>query len=292
MAHGMLRWSDLQRSIGLSLTADAVTSMSPMKNQKYLTAWAAPRRGFNGCDWAGPWVQALAEEHMPGKDFVLRACNTRATSFTSAIAEYRHAQKTMRTLMARPPFHMSTSVAATFGLHGFRHVYTTAMRQLDLPQEDIDDAGHWRRGSEMVRTYDSASCVHELQAKEKVRVVVELGWRRVSSACLPRPSPCTPGPAQVTAPTTPGAFAAPSTPAVELTGASSSSTCGRPPLAVLAQCSEDKDDTHTYVMDLTTDVLHVWQGYTRRGLPSAYTICRDYRCGTPVASEHWKNSTG
>ena len=43
MAHGMLRWSDMHRSIGLTLTADAVTSMSPMKNQKYLTAWAAPR---------------------------------------------------------------------------------------------------------------------------------------------------------------------------------------------------------------------------------------------------------
>ena len=53
-------------------------------------------------------------------------------------------------------------------------------------------------------------------------------------------------------------------------------------MAVLAQCNEDKEDTHAYVMDLTTDVLHVWQGYTRRGLPSAYTRCRDYRCGTPV----------
>ena len=279
MAHGMLRWSDLQRSLGMRLTTDAVTAMSPMKNQKYLTAWAAPRRGFNGCDWAGPWVQALAEEQMPGKDFVLRACNAKATGFTSAIADYGHAQKTMRTLMAKPPFQMSTSVAATFGLHGFRHVYTTAMRQLDLPQEDIDDAGHWRRGSEMVRTYDSASCVHELQVKEKVRAAVEMGWRRVSSACLPKPSPCTPCPVQMPAPSTPGACPAPCTPApVESAGASLSSTSVQEQIL----CSMTKEDTPAYVMDVKTDVIHVWQGYTRRGFPSAYTRCRDFRCGTPV----------
>ena len=50
LAHGMLRWSDLQRSMQLRLTGDAITAVSPMKNQKYLTPWAAPRRGFNGGD--------------------------------------------------------------------------------------------------------------------------------------------------------------------------------------------------------------------------------------------------
>ena len=279
LAHGMLRWSDLQRSLGMRLTTDAVTAMAPMKNQKYLTAWAAPRRGFSGSDWAGPWVQALEEEQLPGKDFVLRACNAKATGFTSAIADYGHAQRAMRTLMAKQPFQMPAAVAATFGLHGFRHVYTTAMRQLDLPQEDIDDAGHWRRGSEMVRTYDSASCVHELQAKEKVRTAVEMGWRRVSSACLPQPSPCTPCPAQLPAPSTPGACPAPRSPVGAVpAGPCSSSTSAQEKTVP----SMSRDDTPVYVMDVKTDVIHVWQGYTRRGLPSAYTRCRNYRCGTPV----------
>ena len=31
LAHGMLRWSDLQRSLGMRLTTDAVIAMAPMK---------------------------------------------------------------------------------------------------------------------------------------------------------------------------------------------------------------------------------------------------------------------
>ena len=150
-----------------------------------------------------------------------------------------------------------------------------------MPHDDIDDAAHWRRGSEMVRTYDSASCVHELQSKEKVRAAVEMGWRRVSSACLPRPSPCTPVPAQVPAFASPGECVSLSTPPLGHTSASSSS-CAMPPPGAMAQGTEDKKDGPTFVIDLTKDVLHIWQGYTRRGKPSAYTRCREYKCGTPV----------
>ena len=40
LTHGMLRWSDLQRTSNLSLTTDAITGISEMKKQKYLTPWA------------------------------------------------------------------------------------------------------------------------------------------------------------------------------------------------------------------------------------------------------------
>ena len=155
MAHGMFRWSYLQRSMSLTLTADAITARAPMKNHKFLTPWAAPRRGFSGRDWAGPWMTALQQAGLPGQDFVLRACNARCNGFTTAIGEYRHAQSTMLSLLCLQPFGLTKQMASTYGLHGFRHVYTTAMRQLDLPLADIDDAGRWRLGPEMIRTYDS-----------------------------------------------------------------------------------------------------------------------------------------
>ena len=52
----------------------------------------------------------------------------------------------------------------------------------------------------MALTYDSAECVLELQTKESVRSAVVAGWRRVGDACLPQPSPHTPG---APAPSTP-----------------------------------------------------------------------------------------
>ena len=208
-------------------------------------------------------MTALQQAGLPGQDFVLRACNARCNGFTTAIGEYRHAQATMRSLLCLQPFGLTKQMASTYGLHGFRHVYTTAMRQLDLPPADIDDAGHWRRGSEMIRTYDSESCVHELVAKEKVRAAVEAGWRRVSAACLPRPAPATPAQPVVQLPSS--------------SPSSSSSSWQVPPVPAL----HVKEDT--YVMHLATDTVHVWQGMTRRGELSSHTRCRNHRCGTPSA---------
>ena len=51
LTHGMLRWSDLQRCDTLRLTPDAVPSRAMMKYQTYLTARAAPRRGFLDSNW-------------------------------------------------------------------------------------------------------------------------------------------------------------------------------------------------------------------------------------------------
>ena len=54
------------------------------------------------------------------------------------------------------------------------------------------------------------------------------------------------------------------------------------PVGVMSQDVKDWENQHVYVMDLNKEVLHIWQGYTRRGQPSHYTKCRDRRCGTPV----------
>ena len=66
LTHDMLRWSNLQRTSNLSLTADAINGKSEMKNQKYLTPWAAPNKGFSGADWPTPWIRALNSGGLPG----------------------------------------------------------------------------------------------------------------------------------------------------------------------------------------------------------------------------------
>ena len=45
------------------------------------------------------------------------------------------------------------------------------MRQLNFPEDTIDAAGHWRRGSSMPRVYDAAEAAS--------------GWRRSGAGCLP-----------------------------------------------------------------------------------------------------------
>jgi len=257
MAHGMLRWSDLQRSSHLRLTPDALTAEAPMKNQAYLTPWAAPRFGFTGVDWAALWLDALRASNLPGPDFVLWASNSKGSAFTGAIADFKHAQIAMRKLLVRPPFSLTAAAAAQYSLHGFRHVYTTAMRQLALPMDDIDDAGHWRRGSEMVKTYDSADCVAELRSKETVRRAVASGWRRVSSACLPLPAPG----------------------ADDSHPASSSNVALVAPTRVVRECVKTAP---VFVVNIKTQILHTWRGMSRGGRESMYTTCRKWKCGSPA----------
>ena len=63
------------------------------------------------------------------------------------------------------------------------------MRQSVSVLTILTNAGHWRRGSVMCRTYDSADCVVELTSKEQVRSAVQGGWQCVASSCLPSLAP-------------------------------------------------------------------------------------------------------
>ena len=228
---------------------------------------------------------------MPGPDFLLLGVNKKASSFTHTIAEFKDGQLVLRTLLARAPFSLPVAQAASYSLHGFRHVYSTAMRQLRFRAEDIEDAGHWTRGSAMTRVYDAEDCVAELSAKEQVRSAVALGWRRVQAACLPNPSPVTPC-LQVVAPGSPQALVSPSVP---LASASTSSTSSTSPSSDCISAPSSKpisppplpDNSPTagpvFVIQHTRQLLHIWAVRTRSGAPASFTLCRRWRCGTPGA---------
>ena len=54
LAHGVLRWADLQWSWEINLTIDALVGVCwKMKKKRCMIAGAAIRRGFANTDWAG-----------------------------------------------------------------------------------------------------------------------------------------------------------------------------------------------------------------------------------------------
>ena len=280
LAHGMLRWSDLQRTSQLELTQDAVTGLACMKNQKFLTRWAAPRYGFTNCDWGSTWMKALEVAGLPGPDFILWNASKHVEYFCNTIADYSGAQKVMRFLLGRPPFSLPQATVKQYTLHGFRHIYTTAMRQLNFPADQIDDAGHWRRGSDMPRVYDAAEATSELVAKDKVRCAIAAGWRRSSPGCLPPPSPVPLG-----VPSTPGAAAvgAPLSPVSKWPASTSSSSQqgAPPPLAGPLADLKDSPAEPVQVINISTKRLHKWS--PTGGSMTVYTMCRKMRCGHPLS---------
>jgi len=144
LAHGVLRWKDLQRSDRLHLTADALVAATwRMKKKKAQQPWAALRIGLSGIDWAGEWISCLEESDMPGEDFVVLSVSRDLTRFTSRIGTYSDGVNTLRALLVLDG--MEPKDALQFTLHSWRHLFPTAARQLRLRARAGGDwpLGHW-----------------------------------------------------------------------------------------------------------------------------------------------------
>ena len=188
LAHGVLRWKDLQRSDRLHLTADALVAVTwRMKKKKVQQPWAALRVGLTGSDWAGEWVSCLEDNDMPGEDFVVLAVSRDLTRFTQRIGAYSDGVNTLRALLVLDG--MEPKVALQFRLHSWRHLFPTAARQLRLPEHEQVEIGHWATGSSMPRRYDSAACVTELIAKTVITEAFRSGWALAEPGCIPSPPP-------------------------------------------------------------------------------------------------------
>lgn len=202
MAHGVLRWQDLQWPNRLHLTADALVGICwRMKKKRVQTPWAALRIGFSKTDWASSWVEVLSDAGLPGDDYVLRAVSRDASRFTRRIAGYNDGVCMMRTLLILSGMEADAAIKLT--LHSWRHLMPTMARQLRLPENEQVEIGHWGTGSSMPRHYDSTACVTELSAKASIRSAVDDGWMVVESGCVGLP----PTPGTVPCPATPGVWA-------------------------------------------------------------------------------------
>ena len=195
LAHGCLRWSDLQRLTELRLTRTALAGRSwRIKNQGTRTRpWAAVRVGISGDDWAAPFV-ALRDEVLrghPDADW----CPPRPDGddlLPGLPATYADALLAMRRLLTEPPLSLDWTEACTFSLHSWRHWLPTATNQLNVAKEDRCTVGHWSANSAMPDRCDAAACVRELAVKSAVVAAYRRGWRRVGDFEIPLPEPMPP----------------------------------------------------------------------------------------------------
>jgi len=267
LAHGCLRYSDAQHSKGLCLTADAIVGKSwKMKKRRHHVPWAALRQGVAGTDWGAHWLTQLTKAGLPGPDFLLKAPSLDLRSFKASVATYSDVSAVMRALLMLSGSDAAEALA--FTPHSWRHIYPTMGRQLQVPDAQLEDVGHWKANSGMPRRYDSAACVTELAVKSSILSAVAAGWTPVASGCVPLPAPATPAPA------TPALAAAPSTPS----GPPVKRRCAAPSHNPHIQHHPGEhiltDDTR--VLNKDSSLCHFYAG-------NASTRCGTWRCGTPAA---------
>ena len=158
-------------------------------------------------DRAGRWLEEMADNGMPGDDFLVQAPNVAMSAWLPRPAEYRGFSRAFQTLLMTYGGETPASVI-TYTPHGCRHVQVTAGTQLAaqglMTDAALECIGHWEKGSKMPRHYDSEACVTELQTRRTVTSAYRSGWRPATDGCMP--TPATPAMSMSAAPMTPAAM--------------------------------------------------------------------------------------
>ena len=173
LTHGVLRWSDFQRSVKFFLGKDLLTAKSTMKRRDILIPWVAARRGFSGTDWADAFITDLDNCGMPGSDFVLLEPKS-LDSFGMKPASYSSIILYIRTSLIH--IGVSPREAISFSVHGFRQLYPTLSNQLGMPVLEQEAIGHWKKGSAMPQHYDASTNSLEIRAKQQVLNALNHGY--------------------------------------------------------------------------------------------------------------------
>ena len=222
LSHASHRCSNGQRSRRLALTLDALLGESLIKGKPCWTKWAASRLGLATDDWAGPWMQELSENGMPGFGFLILAPNSALNGWLRRPARYADFSRAFHLLLMIYGGE-SPNTVIDYTPHGCRHVQVTAATQLAsqglMSDAAIEVLGHWEKGSKMPRLYDSSARVTELATRKTVLDAFRSGWRPASDGNLP--APATPAASLSRIPGTPTPMHVPSTP-VAAPGAASS----------------------------------------------------------------------
>ena len=159
-----------------------------MKNKRTWTKWFAPRHGL-ACEWASTWLTTLAEEGLPGDDFILFAPDSTMSGWINRPAEYHDLRRSLH-LMLHLYCNVAMDDAVTYNPHSFRHFLLESAQQLRAVNvcstNELERLGHWSAGSSMPDKYDNASGVSELQARHRVLEALRSGWHPVPEGALPR----------------------------------------------------------------------------------------------------------
>ena len=183
-----LRAADALRTRKLAIIGEALSGVSRMKTKKHWTKWFAHKTGFSGREWATQWLAELAENALPGPDFVIKAPNFSGDARLERPADYGDVRRMLHMMLM---FYMDVKAedAVTYNPHGFRHVLVTAGQQLKaygiVSEEDLDRLGHWSKGSAMPRNYDAEAGVSEMGVRTALLQQIRQGWRPAGEGSLP-----------------------------------------------------------------------------------------------------------
>ena len=185
LVHGVLRWADLQNAFEVTMGKHAILGKSDMKKQG-VRSWACLLVGFSKQDWGTTFWKLLQERGMPGSDFFVFSFIQCYTSFSSRPASYQNMLNAVRFFLSRT-LNMQPVDSCAMTLHGPRHLYPSAARQMLLSGGEQTELGHWVENSGMPRMYDSTMSSAEAVAKNKVIWAFQHGRKMCEPGEIPEP---------------------------------------------------------------------------------------------------------
>ena len=186
LTFGIKRWSDAQRVKTLDLCEDALVAVTwKSKKKKTSITWGALRSGFEKCDWAQGFVDALGAFGFPGPDYLIHSPRVDMLGFTKSPARWADAERGIHAALVDVGLPVDEAVKYT--LHSFKHLFITAGRQLQIPEPAIDVMAGWtpKSASGMARVYDSVSVSAELLYKDFIHKNFQSGWTLRDTGSIP-----------------------------------------------------------------------------------------------------------
>ena len=189
------------------------------------------------------------------------------------IAEYLVCLKFIRTFLCELPFNLSADSTSTFTVHNYRHVYNTAMRQLNIRSDNLEDAGHWKRGPAMALTCDSEDCAGVVNDGMRLcccRWWLERGWCNMLAATCTNDATCN--------------FCN-----AEDSLCSTKSRCDdiwnlrvTKVTVYLTECRSSCPSS-VWVINMDSQVSHTWRQWS--GKPRCYTVCTKWKRTPPQTDQ-------
>ena len=125
------RGSDCQRTQNMRVTKDALTGESRMKNHRCWIQWAIPLKGLSGSDWITPWLQALKDCGLPGRDFIVLSLRKNGSEWGKYPAEYCDMEMMYHYILMHE-LGLTAKYTAEYSIHGLKHFLITAATQLEV----------------------------------------------------------------------------------------------------------------------------------------------------------------
>ena len=187
-AMGVLRFSDLDRSKGLTVNADTLYGTTwKSKSKQEGMPWAMPRFAWSGYDVGGKHMQHVEAMigNSPDRNWQWPAMQITGGQL-ELILPPRHGSYG-NCLMAHNFTLRKAGVEGDYTLHSPRFYLPGLAGQVGMSMEQRRTLGHWGPNSNMPVRYDQARCCTELRMKADIWQRLALGWEPAKDFHIPTP---------------------------------------------------------------------------------------------------------